>query len=326
MIHLTRRQTLAGALAAPFALAGRASAAAWPEGQTIHVVVGFAPGGSTDAIARLTQEGLQRRLGANIIVDNRPGGDSAIGAGLVARAAPDGLTWLNVFDSHAALSALHKLPFDIDKDLQPVMLIGVTPMVVACAPSKPYRTFADVVAAAKAKPETVTFASIGNGSLGHLGMTLLEKKGDFKMTHVPYNGGGPSMNAARGGQVDLIIGSAALVSPQVAAGGLRPLLQTGDERLPNLKDTPTAKDAGFPDFVALSWWGVWAPAKTPKEMVERYAKELAATLADESVAKTLRESQQVKILARGPEEFGKFFREQESIWGGVVRDNGIKAD
>ncbi len=325
MIRLTRRQTLAGALASPFASLP-ALAAGWPEGQTIKVIVGLAPGGSTDAIARLTQEGLQRRLGANVVVENHPGGDSAIGAAFVARAAPDGLTWLNVFDSHAALSSLRKLPFDIDKDLEPVMLIGVTPMIIACAAAKPFKTFADAIAAAKAKPEAITFASIGNGSLGHLGMTLLLKKGDFKMTHVPYNGGGPSMNAALGGQVDLIIGSAALVSPQVAAGALRPLLQTGAERLPNIADTPTAKEAGFPDFVALSWWGVFAPAKTPRAMIDRYGQDLRATLQDPNVAKTLRDSQQVNVLAQGPEEFGKFFAEQEAIWGGVIRENNIKAD
>ena len=326
MTLLTRRQTIAGALAAPLALAGRAQAAGWPDGQTIKVIVPFAPGGSTDAIARLTQEGLQRRLGANLIVENRPGGDSAIGAAFVARSAPDGLTWLNVFDSHAALSSLRKLPFDIDKDLDPVLLIGVTPMVVACSTAKPYKSFAEVIAAAKAKPEALTFATIGNGSLGHLGMTLLERKGDFKMTHVPYNGGGPSMNAALGGQVDMIIGSAALVSPQVSAGALRPLLQTGDERLPNLAETPMAKEAGFPDFVALSWWGVFAPAKTPRDMVDRYVKDLRETLADPAVAKVLKESQQVQVLAKGPEDFGAFFREQEKIWGAVIRDNGIKAD
>jgi tripartite-type tricarboxylate transporter receptor subunit TctC len=324
MASISRRRTLLAAAALPFA--GAARAAGWPEGQTIKVIVGFAPGGSTDAIARLTQEGLQRRLGANIVVENHPGGDSAIGAALVARAAPDGLTWLNVFDSHASLSALHKLPFDIDKDLAPVMLIGVTSMVVVCQTAKPYKSFADVVAAAKAKPETLTFASIGNGSLGHLGMTLLQTKAGFKLTHVPYNGGGPALNAVLGGQTDLMIGSAAQLSPQIAAGALRPLLQTGATRLPNLADTPTAKESGFPDVVALSWWGVWAPAKTPRDMIDRYGAALRATLADENVAKSLRDSQQVTVLAQGPEEFGRFFADQEKIWGAVVRDNGIKAD
>ncbi len=324
MTVITRRAVVASGLALPFSTSSQA--AGWPEGQTIKVIVPFAPGGSTDVIARLTAEGMQRRLGANVIVENHPGGDSAIGAAFAARAAPDGLTWLNVFDSHAALGALHKLPFDIDKDLDPVMLIGVTPMVVACATSKPYKSFADVIAAAKAKPEVLTFASIGNGSLGHLGMTLMEKKGGFALTHVPYNGGGPAINSAVGGQTDMVIGSAALVSPQIAAGALHPLLQTGAERLPNLKDTPTAKESGFPDFVALSWWGVWAPAKTPRTMIDRYGADLKATLADANVAKVLTDAQQVTILAQGPEDFLKFFREQEAIWGAVVRENGIKAD
>ena len=313
------------ALALPFC-GSEGRAASWPEGQIIKVVVPFAPGGSTDAIARLTQEGLQRRLGASMIVENRPGGDSAIGATYVARAAPDGLTWLNVFDSHASLAALRNLPFDIDKDLEPVLLIGVTPMVIACAVSKPYRSFADVVAAARQKPEAVTFATIGNGSLGHLGMTLLEKTGNFSLTHVPYNGGGPAVNSALGGQVDLIIGSAALLAQQIKSGALRPLLQSGKTRLPNLAETQTAIEAGFANFVVLSWWGVFAPAKTPRDMIERYGRDLKATLEDENVVKVLRDSQQVDVLAWGPEEFGKFFREQKAIWTKVITENGIKAD
>jgi len=321
---ITRRILLAAPLALPFAHAARA--AGWPEGQTIKVVVPFAPGGSTDAIARLTQEGLQRRLGANVVVENHPGGNSAIGAALVAKAPPDGLTWLNVFDSHAALPALMHLNFDVFKDLDPVMLIGVTPMVVGCAKSKPFQTFADFVAAAKAKPGALTFATIGNGSLGHLGMTLMEKQGGFEVVHVPYNGGAPSMNAALGGQVDVIIGSAALLSPQIDGGAIRPLLQTGAERLPNLKDTPTANEAGFKDFVALSWWGVFAPHGTPAAMVDRYAADLRATLLDPAIAKQLRESQQVDVLAQGPAEFAAFFKQQVDTWGAVIRDNGIKPD
>ena len=329
MKTISRRDIVKATAAVPLvstSFTSAARAADWPNGQTLKVVVGFAPGGSTDAIARLMQEGMQKRLGTNLIVENHPGGDSAIGAALVARAAPDGLTWLNVFDSHAALSALHKLPFDIDKDLTPVALIGVTPMIIACAKAKPYATFKDVEAAAKAKPEAITFGSIGNGSLGHLGLTLLQKKGDFKLTHVPYNGGGPVMNAALGGQVDLIIGSAALVSPQIASGALRPLLQTGQERLPNLPDTPTAEEAGFKDFVALSWWGVFAPGKTPRPIIDRYSAAVAETLKDENVAKVLRESQQVKILGQGPDDFAKFFHQQEAIWTAVVRENKIGAD
>lgn len=324
MPHSTRRAFAASALSLPFAVGARA--ADWPNGANIKIIVPFAPGGSTDAIARLTQEGLQRRLGATIVVENHPGGNSAIGAALVAKAPPDGLTFLNVFDSHAALGALMKLPFDLEKDLDPVMLIGVAPMAIACHTSKPYKTFADVIAAAKAKPGALTFGSIGNGSLGHLGMTLLEKQGDFSLTHVPYNGGGPVLNAAMGAQIDLIIGSVALVSQQIAAGALRPLLQTGATRLPNLADTPTAIEAGFKDFVALSWWGVFAPAKTPRAIVDRYAAALRETLADANVNKALTEAQQVTVRGDGPDEFRTFFAEQVRVWGAVVRDNGIRPD
>ena len=325
MPGFTRRAAMTGSLATLLAPCG-AQAQSWPNGQIVHVIVPFAPGGSTDAIARMMQEGMQRRLATTIIIDNRPGGDSAIGAALAARAQPDGLTFLNVFDSHAALPALRKLPFDVFRDLDPVMLIGQTSMVVACQKDKPYKTFDDVVAAAKAKPGTLTFATIGNGSLGHLGMTLLEKLGGFSLIHVPYNGGGPAMNAALGGQVDMIIGSAALPQQQIDVGNMRPLLQTGAERLPKFKDTPTAIEAGFKDFVALSWWAVFAPAKTPRAIVDQYVNAMRETLQDPAVVKQLQETQQVHVMALGPEEFGKFYKQQAEIWGAVVRDNNIKAD
>jgi tripartite-type tricarboxylate transporter receptor subunit TctC len=321
----SRRNLIAGALSLPIVTSG-ARAADWPTGQTIKIVVPFAPGGSTDAIARMTQVGFQQRLGATLVIENRAGGNSAIGAAIVAKAQPDGLTWLNVFDSHAALPALMQLTFDIHKDLEPVMLIGVTPMVVACHPNRPFKTFADVIAAAKAKPGTLTFGTIGNGSLGHLGMTLLEKKAGFSINHVPYRGGGPALNDALGGQIDMIIGSAALLSAQIDANSLRPLLQTGAARLPNLKETQTAIEAGFTDFTALSWWGVFAPGKTPRPIIDRYAQDLRATLRDPAVAKQLKDTQQVDVLAQGPDEFKKFFEDQVTIWSAVIKENNIKPD
>ncbi|MFM9975941.1 MAG: Bug family tripartite tricarboxylate transporter substrate binding protein [Beijerinckiaceae bacterium] len=331
MLTLSRRGLLAGAALAPFA--GKASlgeamaqAQSWPAGQTIKFTVPFPAGGSTDAVARIVQPGMQQRLGATIIVENRPGGASSIGAAAVAKSPPDGLNWLFVFDSHGVIPSLLPLTFDAKKDLDPVLLVGTAPMVLACHPSKPYKTFADVLAAAKAAPDTLTFGSIGNGSLGHLTMILLQKKGGFSVKHVPYRGGGPALNDAIGGHIDLVITSVANMAAQLAAGTLRPLLQTGEARLSNLASTQTMIEAGFKDFSANAWWGVFAPGGTPKPLVDRMTADLQATFRDERVSKTLIETQQIALRLDGPDAFRKFYDNEVAVWGAVVRENAIKPD
>jgi tripartite-type tricarboxylate transporter receptor subunit TctC len=325
MTFFNRRALLASAASA--ALAPRTFAQTpWPQGQTIRFTVPFPAGGSTDAVARIVQPGVQQRLGATIIVENRAGGASSIGAAVVAKSPPDGLNWLFVFDSHAVIPSLMQLTFDARKDLDPVLLVGTAPMVLACHPSRPFKTFADVVAASKASPDSLTYGTIGNGSLGHLTMTLLQKKGGFKVRHLPYRGGGPALNDAIGGHIDLVITSVANMAAQLAAGNLRPLLQTGEARLPNLPETQTMIEAGFKDFTANAWWGVFAPGGTPKPIVERMVGELRASFRDEKVAKALIETQQIAMRLEGPDEFRKFYEAEMTTWGEVVRENQIKPD
>jgi tripartite-type tricarboxylate transporter receptor subunit TctC len=322
MPKLTRRALIAGAAAAPFA----ASAESWPSG-VIRLIAPFPPGGSVDAIARLAQVGLQQRLGATVIVENRPGSSGSIGTAAVAKAAPDGNTWLFVFDTHAVNPTLiPNLPFDSNKDLDPVLLIGTAPNLLATHPSRPYKTIGDVVEAAKAKPNSITYATVGAGSLGHLTMVLLSKKAGVQLVHVPYRGGGPAMNDAIAGHVDLIIGSTALISPQLQAGLLRPIVQTGLARQGSLADVPTANESGFPGFESNAWWGVFAPAGTPKPIVERFNKELAETIKEERVTKALTESQQMTLVMAGPEELRKFNTAQGKLWGPVVKENDIKGE
>jgi tripartite-type tricarboxylate transporter receptor subunit TctC len=193
-------------------------------------------------------------------------------------------------------------------------------------PSRPYRSLADVVAAAKAKPDSITFASIGSGSVGHLTMVLLTQKAGIRLVHVPYRGGGPAMTDALAGHVDMIIGSAALVNPQVSAKAIIPIVQTGKTRLASMPEVPTAIESGFPGFESYAWWGVFTPAGTPKPIVERFSKALAEGLRDEAVAKQLRENLQITMLLAGPEEERKFLADQIALWGPVVRDNNIKSD
>ena len=321
-MRLTRRSILAGAAAAPLA----ARAQTWPAG-LIRIIVPFPAGGSVDAIARLVQPGLQQRLGVSVLVENRPGSSGSVGAAGVAKAPPDGSTWLFVFDTHAVNPALiPNLPFDSSKDLDPVLLIGTAPNVLATHPAKPYKSLRDLIEAAKAKPDALSYATIGAGSLGHLTMVLLSRQAGVRLVHVPYRGGGPAMNDAIGGHVDLIIGSAALVSPQVQAGALRPIVQTGATRQPALQDVPTASESGFPGFESLAWWGVFGPAGTPQPIMDRFRSELTATLRDDRIARQLTETQQVNLRLEGPEPFRKFFDDQVRIWGAVVRENGIKAE
>ncbi len=328
-MDFTRRSVVAGAIASPLVPAltkfAHAQSTSWPSG-IIKIIVPFPPGGSVDPIARMAQGGMQQKLGASIVIENRPGSSGALGTEIAAKSPPDGNTWVFVFDSHAVNPFLFDLNFDTVKDLEPVMLIGTAPNVLATHPSRPYKTFADVVAAAKQKPDTITYATIGSGSVGHLTMTLLSERAGCKLVHVPYRGGGPAMNDAIAGHVDLIIGSAALVMPQANSKTIVPILQTGKTRMPNLPDVQTAIEAGFAGFESYAWWGVFAPAGTPKPIVERFAAALGDSLRDPVVSKTLTDSLQVSLILGDAQVEAKFLAAQMAQWGPVVKENNIKSD
>ncbi|MGB9368559.1 MAG: tripartite tricarboxylate transporter substrate-binding protein [Xanthobacteraceae bacterium] len=322
-MKLTRRSLL-GAAAVSLVSALPAGAQTWPSGP-IRLIVPFPPGGSTDALARLVQTGLQQRLGANIIIENKPDASGAAGTAVFAKSPPDGSTWLIVFDTHSVNPYLMNLQYDTEKDLDPVMLVATAPYLLAVNTKHDFKTLADVVAAAKAKPDGLSYASVGSGSIGHLFMVLLQKKTGVKLTHVPYRGGGPAMNDALGGHVDFIIGSVALVTPQLGSGKLRPIVQTGEKRVPALNDVPTVMES-VPELSAYTWWGVFAPAGTPRPIVERFHTELAASIREERVSKTLTENQQMTLVLSSPEELGKFSTAQGKLWGPVVKENEIKGE
>ncbi len=322
MKRLTRRSVVLAAVAAPFV----ARAQGWPSG-TIKIVVPYPPAGSTDVMMRMVQPALQQRLGTTVIIENRPGASGSVGTAAVAKSAPDGSTWLTVFDNHAANPfVLPSLPFDTEKDLDPVLFIGTAPYLLSTGAMKPYRTIADVIAAAKAAPEKVTYGSVGSGSVGHLAMALLSKQANVQLVHVPYRGGGPAMNDAIAGHVDLLIGSTALSIPQVQSGKIRGVIQTGKARASTLRDVPTAGESGFAGFEAYAWWGVFAPAGTPRALVDRFGAEMKACLSEERVAKQLTETQQVTLVLGGPEEQRRFLADQMRIWGAVAKENNIKGD
>lgn len=303
-----------------------AQATDWPN-KPVRFIVPFPPGGTVDPLARLIGTRMSATLGQQFIVDNRPGGSGSIGAGLAAKSPPDGYNYLFVFDTHAVNPALiPNLPFDTAKDLAPVMLVGTAPMAIATATGKPYKTFADVIKAAKAKPGSVTYGSIGSGSLGHLTLTLVEQAGGFKLVHVPYKGGGPMTIDALGGHIELGIGSVAVMAPHVNAGKLRAIAVTGDKRSPAMPDVPTLAEQGFPGFSALAWWGIFAPAATPKPILDKFHAELVKTLKQPDLRKQLSEQLGMDLVVSDPPALQKFLLVEMDRWGKVVKQYGIKAD
>jgi tripartite-type tricarboxylate transporter receptor subunit TctC len=324
MPAITRRGLSAAALALPFAPA-LARAQSWPSG-TIRIIAPFPAGGSVDALARMVQPHLERRLGATVIVENRPGAGGSVGANAVAKAPPDGMTWLFVFDTHAVNpSLLPNMPFDSVKDLDPVMLIGTAPMVITVHPNQPHRTLADLVKAGKDTAGGLPYGTIGNGSLGHLAMTLLAKQAGTTFNHIPYRGGGPLINDALGGHVPIAIASVAVLASHLTAGTLRPIAQTGLTRAATLAQVPTVAESGFAGFEAEAWWGVFAPARTPAAIRDRFHAELKAAFRDPVLEKQLTETQQIKLMTSSPAELQAFFAAQMRIWGKVVEENAIKA-
>jgi tripartite-type tricarboxylate transporter receptor subunit TctC len=298
---------------------------AWPSHQPIKLVAVFPPGGSVDQVARILAQPLSQQLGQSVIVENKGGASGTIGTGAVAAAAPDGYTFAVVFDTHGVNPALIPgLPYDTRKDLSPVVLVGTSAMVLATNAGSEFKTFADVVAAAKAG-KSLSYGSIGSGSLGHLAMALLARSGGPNLQHVPYRGGGPLMNDALAGHVPLSIGSVFLVKPHSDSKRLRPLVVTTSKRAPELPDVPTLAESGYPGFDAPAWWAVLAPAKTPPEIVRRMNEEINKALKSPDVAARLA-GQGISVIGGTPEIARTFIDKQIDIWARVVKENNIKAD
>jgi tripartite-type tricarboxylate transporter receptor subunit TctC len=302
-----------------------AGAQDWPA-KPIRFVSPFPPGGSVDPLARLMANKVGESLKAQIIVENRVGASGVIGTAYVAKAPPDGYTWVFVFDTHAVNPALNpNMPFDTVKDLAPVMLVGTAPMAIATAAGKPYQNFADVLAAAKAK-DGVTIGSVGNGSLGHLASILISQAAGAKLIHVPYKGGGPLTTDAMGGQVELAIASTAAISPHVRSGKLRALVVTGEKRSHTMPAVPTLAESGAASLSALAWWGILAPAGTPQPIIERMHAEIRKALDLPDVRKTLTETLGMDIVAASPDATQKFIVGEMQRWAKVVKENQVKAD
>ncbi len=302
-----------------------AMAQAWPTKQPIKLVAVFPPGGSVDQVARLLAQPLSQQIGQSIIVENKGGASGSIGAAAVAAAPADGYTFAVVFDTHGVNpSLIPNMPFDSRKDLAPVVIIGTAPMVLATNTGSEFKTFADVIAAAKTK-KGASYGSIGSGSLGHLAMALLGKGAGLEFQHIPYKGGGPLMNDALAGHVPLAIGSVFLVKPHIDSKRMRPLVVTTSKRSPDLSEVPTLAESGFPGFDAPAWWAVLAPAKTPPDILRRMNEEINKVMRMPDTAKRL-DAQGIDVVGGTPEAARVFIERQMDTWSKVVKDNNIQAD
>jgi tripartite-type tricarboxylate transporter receptor subunit TctC len=297
----------------------------WPT-KPVRFVSPYPPGGSVDPLARVLAAKLTESLKQQFIVENRTGASGIIGTDHVAKSAPDGYTWVFIFDTHAVHQALNpKLPFDPVKDFAPVMIVGTAPMAITTGSMKPYKSFADVLAAAKAKPDTVTIGNVGNGSLAHLTTIVLNQAAGVQFVPVPYKGGGPLSTDLMGGQVELGMASTAAQAQHVRGGKMRALVLTGDKRSHTMPDVPTLKEQGI-DVVAHAWWGILAPAGTPRPIIDRLHAELVRAIKLPDVNKMLTETQGMDVVTLSPEATQKWILDNMARWGKVVRDNNIRVE
>lgn len=323
-----RRRALclgAAALTGLMGLASSPALAAFPD-KPFRIIVPFAPGGGTDAITRSLSIGLAQALGQPVIVDNRPGAGTIIGTDAVAKSAPDGYTMVMATFAHAVNPSLQpKLPYDTDKAFAPVALIGVSPNVLVVRIDRPYKTVADLIAAAKAKPNTLTFASQGNGTSAHLAGELFKSLAKVDIAHVPYRGAGPAMTDLLGGQVDMMFATAAAARPFVASGKMRALAVTTAQRSPAYPGVPTLAEAGVPGYAAESWYGLYAAAGTPKDVIARLNAAVRSAVKAEAFVKQT-QSEGLAVNVGTPEELDRYVRAEEVRWRKVVKDGNITTD
>jgi len=305
-------------------VSGAATAQDWPN-KPVKFVSPYPPGGSVDPLARLLGAKLGDSLKQNFIVENRTGASGVIGTDYVAKSAADGYTFVFIFDTHAVHQALNpKIPFDPVKDFEPVMIIGSAPMAITTGSQKPYKSFQDVLAAAKSA-QGVTLGNVGNGSLAHLTTIVLNQASRAKFVPVAYKGGGPLSADLIGGHVELALASTAAQANHVRSGKMRALALTGEKRSHTMPDVPTLKELGI-DVVAHAWWGILAPAGTPKPIIDKFHAELVKAIKLPDVNKTLSETQGMDVVALSPADTQKWINDNIARWGKVVRDNSIKAE
>ena len=320
----TVRRLLAAFIGATSALASTHTVAAYPD-KPIRLVVPFAPGGGTDTIARTLAAGMSTELGKQILIDNKPGAGTILGTDAVAKSAPDGYNIVIATFAHAVNPSLvAKLPYPQDKAFAPITLVAKGPNVLVVRAESPYKTVKDIVDAARAKPGTLTYASQGNGTSAHLAGEMLTNLAKIQMTHVPYRGAGPAITDLIGGQVDMIFGTAAAVSPFVQSGKLRAIAVTSPQPSPSLKGIPTIA-ATVPGYAVESWYGLYAPAGTPPDVIQKLGAAAKKAARSPEFAKRI-EQEGLEITASDPAELDRYVKAEEVRWRKIVKENNIKPE
>jgi tripartite-type tricarboxylate transporter receptor subunit TctC len=315
------------AVALLLAATGALQAQSFPN-RPIKLVVGFAPAGAADFVARTLGEPLSRGLGQPIVIDNRPGAGSSIAAEYVAKSAPDGYTVLIASPSSILVNPLlmPKLGYDAKRDLVPVSKVSSSPLVVAVNPSLGATTLRELIDAAKRQPGKLNFASSGNGSAPHLAAVHFMRLAGVEMVHVPYKGGGPAVQALLAGDTQLSFATPPSVLPLVQAGRLRALAITSRNGSALVPGVPGMAEAGLPDYEISFWYGFFVPTGTPREIVQRLHQETAKALALPEVGKSLGREGTETAGSRSPDEFAAFIAEDAKLWARLVKDSGAKAD
>ena len=291
----------------------------------VRLVVPFAPGGGTDLIARTLAGGMQQALGQPVIVENKPGGGTVIGSDAVAKSAPDGYALIVATFAHAANpSLLQKLPYDTNKAFAPVILLGRGPNVLVVRADSPFKSVNDVIVAAKATPGKLTYASQGKGTSAHLAGEMFANLAKVEMLHIPYRGAGPAITDLLGGSVDMIFGTAAAVSSFVDAGKLRALGVTSVQPSPAFKGVPVIGDT-VPGYQTESWYGLYAPAGTPKDVIAKLNAAAAKATQSADFRKKV-EQEGLVISAGAPAELDTYVRAEEARWKKIIKENNIKLD
>ena len=295
--------------------------------RAIRIVVPFAPGGATDAVLRMLAPRLSENLGQQVVVDNRPGGASTIGMDMVAKAAPDGYT-LGVANLSFSINPTlfgAKLPYNTEKDFALVSLVSIVPLVMSVHPSVPARSIKELIALAKARPESLNYSSSGNASATQMATELFSYMAGVKLVHVPYNGGGPALISVLSGQVSIYAGSIPTLLPHFKAGKLIGLGITTAKRDPAIPDIPTIAEAALPGFDSREWQGIVVPAATPPAIISRLHQEIVKTLNAPDLKERFA-SVGATAVGSTPDEFAAHLRQEMATMGRVIREAGIRIE
>lgn len=322
--HLRQIARLVSAI---FLFPGIAAAADAPfPNKPVRLVLGFPPGGATDLVARMVQPRMSAALGHQLVIDNRPGANGIIATELVARAVPDGHTILmGHIGTHVISPAIQKVPYNATRDFAPIGQMVSLQNLIITHPTVPIKNMKELIAAAKTKPGELQYASSGVGSPGHLAGVLLESMAKIKLLHVPYKGGGPAITDLLGGHVPMFFSVISTGAPHVQSGKARGIAVTGAKRAEALPDIPTIAEAGVPGYAAANWYGLFAPSKTPKPVVDRLYQEMVAALKAPDVAEQLKQ-RGIDAVPSSPDEFAAFIRAENTKWLPVIKQSGMKAE